>query len=117
MLDVYCDFHGIPPLTSESEYGHLPEHFYFHEMSPQSLLGFNHGRTEKNTEDIFSVIPKRFDVALIYLDEVLSVCCSAYTFSLGRFDFGSARFFRSKYGAHYANFPDYNRRRNSQNPW
>ncbi len=73
MLDIFCEFKGVENLTEKSEYGHLKEHFYFHQVSPDSLLGFNHGRTEKNTLDIFCVIPSRFELAVIFLDEVDSV--------------------------------------------
>ncbi len=73
MLDAFLQFKGVENLTETSEYGHLEEHFYFHQISPDSLLGFNHGRTEKNTLDIFSVIPSRFELAVVFLDEVDSV--------------------------------------------
>ncbi|KAJ3094794.1 hypothetical protein HK100_006016, partial [Physocladia obscura] len=47
--------------------------FYFHCVSLSTLNSSWQGRTEKNAEDIFYHIPKKFGISVILLDEVDSI--------------------------------------------
>lgn len=44
--------------------------FYFHHLSASTLVSAMAGRAEKNIEDILCIIPRKFPISVILLDEV-----------------------------------------------